>query len=96
LIIHTRRRVIIVTFLIIGALILALMLWTEPVVDVDEVEVLLGFMARISQMPNISIDFAGHVGIHSFGCMLGTHLLIMFYSLHEQIHLTCKHVNFFN
>jgi hypothetical protein len=43
LIIQTRRRVIIVNSLIVGALIPALMLWTEPVVGVDEVEVLLGF-----------------------------------------------------
>jgi hypothetical protein len=42
LIIQTRRRVIIVNSLIVGALIPAL-LWTEPVVGVDEVEVLLGF-----------------------------------------------------
>jgi hypothetical protein len=47
LIIQTRRRVIIVASLIVGALILALMLWMEPVVSVDKVEVLLGFGARI-------------------------------------------------
>jgi hypothetical protein len=96
LIIHTRRRVIIVSFLIVGALILALMLWMEPVVGVDEVELLLGFGAGISQMSNISTNFAGHVGIHGFESLLGTHLLIMFYSLHEQIHLSYKHVNFLN
>ena len=49
LIIQTRRRVIIVTSLIVGALILALMLWTEPVVSVDEVEVLLSFRAGIAE-----------------------------------------------
>ena len=49
LVIHTRRRVIIVTSLIVGALILALMLlWTEPIVGVDKVEVLLGFGAGIA------------------------------------------------
>ena len=91
-----RRRVIIVTSLIVGALILALMLWMEPVVGVDEVEVLLGLRTGIDQMSNISIDFTSHVGLHGFKCLLGTHLLIMFYSLCEQIHLSYKHVNFFN
>jgi hypothetical protein len=91
-----RRRVIIVTFLIVGALILALMLWMEPIVGVDEVEVLLGFRAGIARMSNISTDFASHVGVHGLECLLDTHLLIMFHSLCEQIHLSCKHVNFFN
>jgi type IV secretory pathway TrbD component len=58
LIIQTRRRVIIVTSLIVGALILALILWTEPVIGVDKVEVLLGFRAGIARMSNISTDFA--------------------------------------
>ena len=48
LIIQTRRRVIIVTSLVVGALILALMLWTEPIVGVDEVEVLLSFRIGIA------------------------------------------------
>jgi type IV secretory pathway TrbD component len=48
LIIQTRRRVIIVTSLIVGALILALMSWMKLVVGVDEVEVLLGFGAGIA------------------------------------------------
>jgi hypothetical protein len=91
-----RRRVIIVTSLIVGALIPTLMLWMEPVVGVDEVEVLLGFGAGIARMSNISIYFASHVKIHGFECLLGAHLLIMFYSSHEQIHLSCKHVNFLN
>jgi len=81
LIIQSRRRVIIVTSLVVGALILALKLSTELVVGVDEVEVLLGFGTRIAQMSNISTDFTSHVGIHGFECLLGTHLLIMFYSL---------------
>jgi len=38
-----RRIIIIVTSLVVGALIPALMLWTDPVVGVDKVEVLLGF-----------------------------------------------------
>ena len=96
LIIQTRRRVIIVTSLIVGALIPALMFWTEHIVGVDEVEVLLGFRAGIARMSNITIDFASHVGIHGFECLLGTHLLILFYSLCEQIYLSYKHVNFFN
>ena len=97
LIIHTLGRVIIVTFLIVGALIPSLMLlWTKPVVGVDEVEILLGLKTGIALMSNISIDFTSHVGFHGFECLLGTHLLIMFYSLCEQIHLTCKHANFFN
>jgi hypothetical protein len=48
LIIQTRRRIIIVTSLIVGALIPALMLWMEPIVGVDEVEVLLGFGVGIA------------------------------------------------
>ena len=83
LIIHTRRRVIIVTSLVVGALILALILWTEPVVGVDEVEVLLSFGAGVARMSNISIDLASHVGILGFECFLGTHLLIMFHSFCE-------------
>ena len=83
LIIQTRRRVIIITSVIVGALILALMLWTEPIVGVDEVEVLLGFVTGIAQMSNISTDFASHVGIHGFEYLLGPHLLIMFHSLCE-------------
>jgi hypothetical protein len=83
LIIQTRRRVIIVTSLVVGALIPALMLWTKPIVGVDKVEVLLGFEIGIAGMSNISIDFASHVGIHGFECLLGTHLLIIFHSLHE-------------
>jgi hypothetical protein len=43
-----RRIVIIVTSLIVGALIPALMLWMEPVVGVDEVEVLLALGTRIT------------------------------------------------
>ena len=78
LIIYVRRRVIIVTSLVVGVLIPALMLWIEPIVSVDEVEVLLGFGAGIARMSNISTDFASHVGIHDFECLLGTHLLIMF------------------
>jgi hypothetical protein len=35
----------------------------EPIVSVDEVEVLLGFGAGIAQMSNIFIDFASHMGI---------------------------------
>jgi hypothetical protein len=35
-----------------------LILWTEPIVGVDEVEVLLGFRAGIARMSNISTDFA--------------------------------------
>jgi hypothetical protein len=66
LIIQTRRRVIIVTSLIVGALIPALMLWMEPIVDVDEIEVLLDFRAGIARMSNISTDFTSHVGIHGF------------------------------
>jgi type IV secretory pathway TrbD component len=62
LIIHTRRRVIIVTSLIVGALILALMLWIEPIVGVDKVEVLLGLGIGIAQMSNISTDFAKSCG----------------------------------
>jgi hypothetical protein len=77
------RRVIIVASLIVGALILALMLRTKPVVGVDEVEVLLSFGAGIARMSNISTDFTSHVGIHGFECLLGTHLPIMFYSLCE-------------
>ena len=96
LIIQMRKRVIIVTSLVVGALILALMLWMELVVNVDEVEVLLGFRTAIARMSNISTDFASHVGIHGFECLLGTHLLKMFHSLCEQIHLSYKHVNFFN
>ena len=84
LIIHTLRRVIIVTSLIVGALIPTLMLlWTEPVVGVDEVEVLLGLGIGISRMSNMSTDFTSHVGFHGFECLLGTHLLKMFYSFHE-------------
>jgi len=64
LIIQMRKRVIIVTSLVVGALILALMLWTAPVVSVDEVEVLLCFGAGIAQLYNVSIDFSSHVGIH--------------------------------
>jgi hypothetical protein len=48
LIIQMRIRVIIVTSLVVGVLILALMLWTEPVVSVDEVMVLLGFGVGIA------------------------------------------------
>jgi hypothetical protein len=51
LIIQMIRRVIIVTSLIVGALILALMLWMKPVVGVDEVEVFLGFGAGITDYP---------------------------------------------
>jgi hypothetical protein len=43
-----RIRVIIVTSLVVGVLIPALMLWTEPVVSVDEVMVLLGFGVGIA------------------------------------------------
>jgi hypothetical protein len=82
-IIQTRRRVIIVTSLIVGALILALMSWMKLVVGVDEVEVLLDFEAGIARMSNISIDFASHVGVHGFECLFSTHLLIMFDSLRE-------------
>jgi hypothetical protein len=97
LIIYVRRRVIIVMSLIIGALIPALMLWwTKPIVGVDEVEILLFLGTGIARMSNISTDFVSYVGIHGFERLLGTHLLIMFYSLREQIHLSCKHVNFFN
>jgi hypothetical protein len=71
LIIQTRRRVIIITSLIVGALILALILWMEPIVGVDEVEVLLGFGAGIARVSNISTDFASHVGIHGFEVSLG-------------------------
>jgi hypothetical protein len=67
-----RRRVIIVTSLIVGALIPALMLWTKPIVGVDEVEVLLGLRIGIARMSNISTDFITHVGIHGFECLLGT------------------------
>jgi uncharacterized membrane protein (Fun14 family) len=43
------RRVIIVTSLIVGLLIPSLMLlWMKPVVDVDEVEILLGLGTEIS------------------------------------------------
>jgi hypothetical protein len=48
LIIQMRIRVIIVTSLVVGVLIPALMLWTEPVVGVDEVMVLLGFGVGIA------------------------------------------------
>jgi hypothetical protein len=48
LIIQMRIRVIIVTSLVVGVLIPALMLWTEPVVSVDEVMVLLGFGVGIA------------------------------------------------
>ena len=72
LIIQMRRRVIIVTSLVVGPLILALMLWMEPVVGVDEVEVLLGLGTGIARMSNISMDFIGHVGFHGFECLLGT------------------------
>jgi len=49
LIIHTLRRVITVTSLIVGALIPSLMLlWTNPIVGVDEVMILLGLRIEIS------------------------------------------------
>jgi hypothetical protein len=73
-----------------------LMLWTEPVVSVDEVMVLLGFGVGIAWISDISTNLASHVRIHGFECLLGTHLLIMFYSLRELIYLSCKHVNFFS
>ena len=91
------RRVIIINAMIVGALISSLMLlWMKSVVGVYEVEVLPGLRTGISWMSNISTDFASHVGIHGFKCLLGTHLLIIFHSLHKQIHLNCKHVNLFN
>jgi hypothetical protein len=97
LIIYARGRVIIVTSLVVGALISALILLrTKLVVGVDEVEVLMGLGTGIARISNISTDFTSHVGFHGFECLLGTHLLIMFYSLCEQIHLNYKHVNFFN
>ena len=84
LITQTFRRVIIVTSLIVGALIPSLMLlWTKPVVITDEVEILLGLGTGISRMSNISIDMGSNVGIRGIECPLGTHLLIMFYSLCE-------------
>jgi hypothetical protein len=64
-----RRRVMIVTSMVVGAMIPALMLWTEPVVGVDEVEVLFGFGIGIARMSNISTNFASHVGIHGFECL---------------------------
>jgi hypothetical protein len=76
-----RRRVIIVTSLVVAVLLPALILWTEPIVGVDKVEVLLGFGTGIARTSNISTDFASHVGIHRFECLLGTHFLIMFHSL---------------
>ena len=80
LITWTLRRVIaIVTTLVVGALIPSLMLlWTKPIVNVDEVEIFVGLGTGISLMSNISTDYTSHVGIHGFECLLSTHLLIMF------------------
>ena len=48
LIIQTWRRVIFVTSLVVGALIPSLMLlWTKPIVCVDEVEIFLGLGIEI-------------------------------------------------